>query len=89
MDALEKIRSIADGLDRPMSDVAIAWLLARPSVASVLVGASRPDQVARNVRAASLELSKETIAALDAATDPVREKLGPSLDQWADPPRTR
>lgn len=87
--ALARIREIALGLDRPMSDVAIAWLLSRPAVTSVLVGASRPDQVARNVRAASLELSKETVSALDAATEQVKELLGPSLDQWADPPRTR
>ena len=56
---------------------------------SVLVGASRPEQVKQNVEAAGVTLSPETIAELDAATDPVKRALGPSLDMWASPARMR
>ncbi|MEM1330131.1 MAG: aldo/keto reductase [Planctomycetota bacterium] len=88
-EAIAGIRAVADDLDRPMSEVALAWLLHQPAVASVLVGASRPDQVERNVKAATLELSAEDLARLNTATAPVKKHLGPSIDLWESPPRTR
>ncbi|MEL7473654.1 MAG: aldo/keto reductase [Planctomycetota bacterium] len=88
-DAIEAIAAIAERIDRPMGDVALAWLLSRPAVTSVLAGASRPDHVERNVRAAELQLSDEDLAELDAATDPVKAAMGASIDMWASPPRTR
>ncbi|MEM1165341.1 MAG: aldo/keto reductase [Planctomycetota bacterium] len=87
--AIDRIRGVAEGLGVPMGDVAIAWLLARPSVTSVLIGASRPDQVERNVRALSVELSEGDIAELNVATEDVKSRLGESIDMWATPPRTR
>jgi aryl-alcohol dehydrogenase-like predicted oxidoreductase len=52
------------------AQVALAWLLARPGVASVLVGASRPEQLTDNLRAVELELSAEELERLDAASRP-------------------
>jgi len=88
-DTIAKIGSIAEKLGMPMGDLALAWLLHQPAVASVLVGASRPDQVERNVRAAEIELSADTLAELDAATSDLKNTLGDSLDMWQAPPRTR
>ncbi len=88
-EAIAKIRAIAEREGLSMSTLSLAWLLARPMVTSVLVGASRPEQVKQNVEAAGVTLSPETIAELDAATDPVKRALGPSLDMWASPPRMR
>ena len=65
-----------------MANVALAWAMAKPGVTSVIAGARTPDQVARNVQAASLSLSPETIARLDAATDPLKQVLGPNADLW-------
>jgi aryl-alcohol dehydrogenase-like predicted oxidoreductase len=87
--AIASIGAIAERLGVPMGDLALAWLLHQPAVASVLVGASRPDQVERNVRAAEIELSPETLAELDRATSGIKDKLGDSLDMWQSPPRTR
>jgi len=80
--ALRGIRAVADRLGCPMADVAIGWLLARPEVTAVLVGARDPDQVRRNARAAALVLDAETVAELDAVTAPVKEALGPNADMW-------
>ncbi|MEO1128072.1 MAG: aldo/keto reductase [Planctomycetota bacterium] len=87
--ALRSVRDIAESIDRPMADVAIAWLLSRPGVTAALVGASTAKSVQRNIAAADLQLSQETIDRLDAATEEVKQKMGPSIDMWASPPRTR
>jgi len=65
-----------------MSDVALAWLLHPPAVTSVLTGASKPDQVARNVRASDLKLSADVLGRLDRATSAVKQSLGPNCDPW-------
>ena len=70
-----------------MADVSLAWLLHKDSVASVLVGASRPDQVERNAASAAVELSAEDMAELEAVTDGVKQAMGTSLDMWATPSR--
>jgi len=88
-DALSRIRSVCKRLNRPMADIALAWLLHQPAVACVLAGASRVDQVQRNAAAADLKLSEADLQELDQATDAVKQAMGPSLDMWATPARTR
>lgn len=68
--------------------VAMAWLLARPQVCSVIVGISREDQLDRNLAAADLRLSAEEVAALDQASAQPRRYPGYMLDMIPDP-RTR
>ena len=51
-----------------MLEVAFAWLLARPTVASVIAGATRPEQLEQNIRAAESVLTSEEIAELDQLT---------------------
>jgi aryl-alcohol dehydrogenase-like predicted oxidoreductase len=87
--AIRDLKQICDEARLPMSDVAIAWLLRQPAVTSVLAGASRPEQVVQNVRAASLRLNDELLRELDAATQPVKEKLGPNCDMWQAAARIR
>jgi aryl-alcohol dehydrogenase-like predicted oxidoreductase len=53
-----------------VAKVALAWLLTRPVVSSVLVGASRPEQLAANLAAAAVRLAPEDVRALDALTAP-------------------
>jgi aryl-alcohol dehydrogenase-like predicted oxidoreductase len=54
----------------PVAHVGYAWLLARPEVSSVIVGASRPEQLADNLAAAGLSLTEDDLAALDALDPP-------------------
>jgi len=81
-ETVDAVRAIAQDLGKPMANVALAWVLAKPGVTSVLTGARTPDQVAQNVQAVSLSLSPEAIARLDAATDPLKQLLGPNADPW-------
>ena len=50
--------------------VAIAWLLARPAVSSVIIAARKAEQLEDNIRAVDLRLSDDDVRLLDAASDP-------------------
>jgi len=89
--ALAGIRRIAKDLGLPMAQVALAWVASRPGVGCVLVGSRKPEQLARNIAAASIELPPEALKELDAVTNTLRIKLGtnPDVFQGAGDGRTR
>jgi aryl-alcohol dehydrogenase-like predicted oxidoreductase len=62
------MRGIAGSHGASIAQVAIAWLLARKSFTSVLIGATKAHQLDDNLGATDLELTSEEIAALDAVT---------------------
>ena len=64
------MREIAARHDASVAQIAIAWLLAKPVVSSVIVGASKPHQLEDNLKAADLKLSEAEVAELDAITAP-------------------
>ena len=53
-----------------MAQVALAWLVDRPAVTSVILGARTTEQLRDNLGAAGLHLDAEEAARLDAASDP-------------------
>lgn len=67
---VDTVREIAERHDRPMPQVAIAWLLTRPTVASVLLGARTPEQLDQSLGAAGLELTDEDLEQLTAVSAP-------------------
>jgi aryl-alcohol dehydrogenase-like predicted oxidoreductase len=67
LEAVQRLRPIADGLGVSMAQLALAWVLREPNVASAIVGASRPQQVEDNAAASGIELDAATIAAIDDA----------------------
>ena len=71
--AVQKLRPIADGLGLTMAQLSLAWVLANPNVASAIMGASRPEQVADNVKAAGVKLGADVLAAIDAVTGELAE----------------
>ena len=50
-----------------MAQMALAWVLRRPEVASAIIGASRPEQIADNVRASGVTLPAEALTRIDEA----------------------
>ena len=54
-----------------MATMALAWILRQENVASAIIGASRPEQVFANAEAAGVELSQDTLDAIDEALDGV------------------
>jgi aryl-alcohol dehydrogenase-like predicted oxidoreductase len=71
LEAVQRLQPIADGLDITMAQLALAWVLRRPEVASAIVGASRPEQVVDNAAASGIELDEQTLRAIDEAVAPV------------------
>ncbi|HET6153337.1 MAG TPA: aldo/keto reductase family protein [Marmoricola sp.] len=67
LNAVQRLKPIADGVDLTLAQLAVAWVLQNPNVASALVGASRPEQVAENVKAAGVKLDVQTMNAIDEA----------------------
>jgi len=69
-DVVDAVRAVADGRGVSMAQVALAWLVDRPAVTSVILGARTTSQLDDNLAAAGLHLSDEETARLDAASDP-------------------
>ncbi len=64
---LRGLQEIADSRGQTMSQMALAWILHNPAVTTVLVGASRPEQIIENVRCLDkLDFSEEEIARIEA-----------------------
>ncbi|MGO1193739.1 MAG: aldo/keto reductase family protein, partial [Nesterenkonia sp.] len=64
--AVQQLKPIADDHDLTLAQLAIAWVLQNKNVASALVGASRPEQIASNVAAAGVTLEPEARQAIDS-----------------------
>jgi aryl-alcohol dehydrogenase-like predicted oxidoreductase len=69
-DTVDALRAVAGELGRPMAQVALAWVVARGGVSSVLVGASRPEQLLENIAALEIVFSADQQARLDAVGAP-------------------
>lgn len=80
--AIAAIRQISDDAGVPMAHLALAWLLHRPGVATVIAGARRPAQIRDTAAAAEVALPADVIAALDDATRRVKDLVGDNADMW-------
>ncbi len=67
-DIVDTVREVAAELDVPMVQVALAWVLGRQGVTSLLLGASRSQQLESNLAALSLELTDDQRTRLDAVS---------------------
>ncbi len=76
--AVQKLIPIAEGAGLGMVQMAIAWVLRQENLASAIIGASRPEQVYANVEASGVELSQDTLDAIDEALEGVTVE-GPQL----------
>jgi len=66
MSVVDSLRAIAERNGHTLLDLAFSWLLRKNAVASVIAGATRPEQIRANAAAADWELSKEDLAAIDS-----------------------
>ena len=83
-DVIEAVQSVASSRGVSMAQVALAWVVDRPMVSSVILGARTVEQLQDNLGAAGLHLSEEETAQLDAASDPGAADYpygGPGIEQ--------
>jgi aryl-alcohol dehydrogenase-like predicted oxidoreductase len=65
LEAAQRLVPVAEGVGLTPAQLALAWVLRQPDVASAIVGASRPEQVYANASASGVKLSADTLAAVD------------------------
>jgi aryl-alcohol dehydrogenase-like predicted oxidoreductase len=65
LEAVQRLGTIAERLGVTTAQLALAWVLRQPNVASAIVGATRPDQVEQNAAASGIELDGATLAEIE------------------------
>jgi voltage-dependent potassium channel beta subunit len=65
LERIDRLKPIADRLGISMAQLALAWCLRQPGVSSVIIGATRIEQLEENVKAIGIELPKDTLARID------------------------
>ncbi|TFC46393.1 aldo/keto reductase [Cryobacterium sp. TMT1-21] len=70
---VQKLKPIADDLNLSMAQLAVAWVLQNDNVSAALVGASRPEQVRENVKAAGVTIPAESMRQIDKVLGKVVE----------------
>ncbi|NOK06177.1 MULTISPECIES: aldo/keto reductase family protein [Myxococcus] len=71
---VQQLVPLAKDAGLSMAQLAVAWVLQNPSVSSAIVGASRPEQVHDNVKAAGVKLEPELLRRIDAVLGPAIER---------------
>jgi 1-deoxyxylulose-5-phosphate synthase len=74
LEAVERLRGVAEGAGVTLPQLALAWVLREPNVASAIVGATKPEQVRANASASGITLSDDTLAAIDDAMGAVVQR---------------
>jgi len=70
LDRVQQLRPIADGVGLSLAQLAVAWVLQNDNVSAAIIGASRPEQVTENVKAAGVALDEATMRAIDEIVAP-------------------
>jgi len=65
LERVQRLKPIAEGAGLTMAQLAVAWTLQNPNVSSAIIGASRPEQVSDNVKAAGVVLDDDVLKAID------------------------
>src|SRR3954467_11296386 len=65
LEAVGALRAVASEMGLTMAQLALAWVLRQPNVASAIIGASRPEQVEENCAASGVQLSPEALLRID------------------------
>jgi aryl-alcohol dehydrogenase-like predicted oxidoreductase len=80
LERVQRLRPIADEAGLSLAQLAVAWVLQNDNVSAAIIGASRPEQVTENAKAAGVTLDASAMTAIDEIIDPVVER---------DPAKTR
>ena len=71
---VQELKPVADELDLSLAQLAVAWVLQNKNVAAALIGASRPEQVAENVKASGVVIPDELLTKIDTILGDVVER---------------
>jgi aryl-alcohol dehydrogenase-like predicted oxidoreductase len=71
---VQQLRPVAEDLGLSMAQLAVAWVLQNPNVAAAIIGASRPEQVVDNVKAAGVRLDADVLERIDEILGDIPER---------------
>ena len=71
---VQQLKPLADQAGLSMAQLAIAWVLQNPNVSAAIIGASRPEQVYDNAKAAGVKLDGDLMKAIDEVVYPIAER---------------
>jgi aryl-alcohol dehydrogenase-like predicted oxidoreductase len=71
---VQQLKPIADDAGLSMAQLAVAWVLRNPNVSAAIIGATRPEQVSENVKAAGVRLDPDQLSQIDKVLDDVVER---------------
>ncbi|MCW2792042.1 MAG: aldo/keto reductase [Nocardioides sp.] len=71
LERVQQLRPLADEAGLSLAELAVAWVLQNDNVSAAIIGASRPEQVTQNVRAAGVKLDAALLKRIDEIVDPV------------------
>ena len=74
LEAVQRLKPVAEDAGLSLAQLAVAWVLQNQNVASAIIGASRPEQVTENVKAAGVRLDDDALKAIDTALGDIPEK---------------
>jgi aryl-alcohol dehydrogenase-like predicted oxidoreductase len=74
LERVAQLEPLAKQADLSLAQLAVAWVLQNPNVASAIIGASRPEQVHENVKAAGKKLDADLLKAIDDVLGDVVER---------------
>ena len=74
LNAVQRLKPIAELESLTLAQLAVAWVLQNPNVSSAIIGATKPAQIKENVKASGVKLSAETLKAIDNALGNLPEK---------------
>ncbi len=74
LEAVQKLKPVADSVGLTMSQLAIAWVLQNDNVSSAIMGATKPSQVKENVKASGIKLDASVMKAIDVALGTLPER---------------
>ncbi|XXF75648.1 aldo/keto reductase family protein [Myxococcaceae bacterium GXIMD 01537] len=79
LNRVQQLKPVAQEVNLSLAQLAVAWVLQHPNVSSAIIGASRPEQVKENVKAAGVKLDPGLMRRIDGV-------LGPTIER--DPAKT-
>jgi aryl-alcohol dehydrogenase-like predicted oxidoreductase len=71
---VQQLKPLADELDLSLAELAVAWVLQNDNVATAIIGASRPEQVHQNAKAAGVTIPAEVLTKIDDVLGPIVER---------------
>jgi aryl-alcohol dehydrogenase-like predicted oxidoreductase len=71
LSAVQRLKPLAEQAGLTMAQLGVAWVLQNPNVSSAIVGATRPQQLEDNVKAAGIKLDADLLKAIDEVVGPI------------------